>query len=279
MWAHQSARSCVSHAKKQANDGDIGAFSDNGQRQATSRQMDDYREGPYAACIKHSLLGMATSTDAPPTRRVFVARLSEVVPNVDLREELGDTQGQRPAMTSRPHDLTTIRECFDSTGSLQALTIDPANHPLGCRSSEAILSALMLVMSSESFLIPQAFASVCSECSFQTRNRRCLLLAIVRSVLWGVASDRVGRVEDAFMRGTRCEKAPTLFVGIARPSCKDAHQHQILHVIRPVALGVAQGAGKIAMIPRASLAEKVGETPVKSADPSSTPTSAASAMW
>jgi hypothetical protein len=71
MWAHQSARSCVSHAKKQANDGDIGAFSDNVQRQATSRQMDDHREGPYAACIKHSLLGMATSTDAPPTRRVF----------------------------------------------------------------------------------------------------------------------------------------------------------------------------------------------------------------
>lgn len=31
---------------------------------------------------------------------------------------------------------------------------------------------------------------------------------------------------------------------------KDAHQHQNLHVIRPVALGVAQGAGKIAMIPR-----------------------------
>lgn len=160
-----------------------------------------------------------TSPAHTMTQCASVARLSEVVPNVALRDELGDTQGQRPAMTSRPHDLTTIRECFDSTGSLQALTIDPANHPLGCRSSEAIVSALMLVMSSESFLIPQAFASVCSECSFQTRNRRCLLLAIVRSVLCGVASDRVGRVEDAFMRGTRCEKAPTLFVGIARPSC------------------------------------------------------------
>lgn len=34
-----------------------------------------------------------------------VARLSEVVPNVALGEELGDTgaQGQQPAMTSRPH--------------------------------------------------------------------------------------------------------------------------------------------------------------------------------